>query len=71
MFEKDVLNTLYNSASFVIFLLPSLRMIFSPLDGLFVKKGTSVLHMVLLFVTLEVFRFLKYCFFVLFKSFLQ
>ena len=71
MFEKYVLNTSHNSESFVIFLLPSLRMIFAPLDGLFVKRGTTVFQKALLSVTLEVLRLLKYCFFVVFKSFLQ
>ena len=42
MFEKYVLNTSHNSGSFVIFLLPSLRMMFAPLDGLFVKRATTV-----------------------------
>ena len=59
MFEKYVLNTSHNSASFVIFLLPSLRMTFSPLDGLFVKRGTTVFQEVLLSVTLEVLRLLN------------
>ena len=69
MFEKYVLNTSHNSASFVIFLLPSLM--FSTLDGLFVKRGTTVFQKVLLSVTLEVLRLLKHYFFVVFKSFLQ
>ena len=71
MFEKYVLNTSHNSELFVIFLLPSLRMIFAPLDGLFVKRATAVFQKVLLSVTLVVLRLLKYCFFVVFKSFLQ
>ena len=71
MFDKYVLNTSHNSESFVIFLLPSLRMIFASLDGLFVKRGATVFQKVLLSVTLEVLRLLKYCFFVVFKSFLQ
>ena len=42
MLVKYVLNTSHNSVSYVIFLLPSLRMTFSPLDSLFVKRGTTV-----------------------------
>ena len=71
MFEKYVLNTSDNSESFGIFSLLSLRMIFAPLNGLFVKRGTTVFQKVLLSVTLEVLRLLKDCFFVVFKSFLQ
>ena len=43
MFEKYVLNTSNNSESFVMFLLPSLRMIFAPLDGLFSEKRNNCL----------------------------
>ena len=70
MFEKYLLNTSDNSASFVIILLPFLRIIFSPLHALFVKRGTTVFQRVILSVTLELSR-IKYCFFVVFKSFLQ
>ena len=43
IFEKYLLNTSHNSASFAIFSLPFLKIIFSPLDALFCEKKNNCL----------------------------
>ena len=49
--EKKPLKILHNSISLEIFLPFSVRLIFSPFKGLFVKRGITVFQKVLLSVT--------------------
>ena len=71
MFEKYALNTSHNSASFVIFLLPSLRNIFSPLDGFICEKRNNCLPKGSVICCLRSVKIVKELFFAFFKSFLQ
>ena len=56
--EKKPLKMLHNSESLEIVLPFSVRLIFSPFKGLFVKKGVIVFQKVLLSVTFFISRLL-------------
>ena len=67
--EKKPLKILNSSVPLEIFLPFSIKLVFSPFKGLFVKRGIIVFQKVLLHVTFFISRLLQYDFFVVLSKF--